>query len=411
MDGKLLCRMHQNETPFPPQGKVAAAARAAVLSSHHYPSRDAAELRGLLAEWHDVGTDWVAAGSGSISVIQQAMIVAGPGELIVSWPSFEAFPPLAMALGMSVKLANLRSDGSCDLADMAGRITPTTRLAIVCTPNTPTGGIIRHDELAAFVAAVPDDTLVLVDEAYGEFVTSSDAVRTVELIRRHSNVMMTRTFSKAFGLAGFRVGYGIAQPVLASAIRAAGVPFALTRAAEAAAMQAVRGREAMRMRVEAIKVERARLTAGLRALGVDVRSGHGNFVWLPHTGDVLAIADELASSGVLVKPYPGHGIRITVGTRADTARLLSASRTSIRGERPNEMSPEQRVGWEAEGAFDLRRQGPHRRAPDVGDADRLRDDPTKRCRGAGPAAVRASTGLSAARSPASGGSATPQLDL
>ncbi|WP_345607684.1 pyridoxal phosphate-dependent aminotransferase [Pseudonocardia adelaidensis] len=315
--------MDRNEMPFPPEGEVVRAASAALLTSNRYPSWDAAGLRSLLAESFAVSPDWVAVGSGSISVIQQAMIAAGPGELLLPWPTFEGIPMLASALRMDLRRTGLRPDGSCDIAEMTAQITPATRMVVVCTPNTPTGGIVRHDELAEFVAGVPRDVLVLVDEAYVEFVTAPDVARSLDLVRAHPNVLMTRTFSKAYGLAGFRVGYGIAQPALAGPIRAAGIPFTLSAAAEAAAMRALRSRAVMEARVRSINAERLRLTTALRALGLEVADGHGNFVWLAHPGDSDAIAGELAASAVLVKAYSGHGIRISVGTGADTARLLS----------------------------------------------------------------------------------------
>lgn len=316
--------LDRNELPYPPADSVVAAGVHGVLQCRRYPSWDASELREALARQYEVDPDWVVAASGSISVIQQAILAAGVGELLLCWPSFDAFPPLGTALRMRLRLAGVRVDGSCDLPDMLTKITHRTRLIIVCTPNTPTGGAVRHGELAEFVAGVPDTVRVLIDEAYAEFVDMDDPVRAVDLVRDHANAMMTRTFSKAYGLAGLRVGYGIAQPGHADSVARTGVPFALTRPAEDAALAALRRRDHMRAGVRRVNAERMRLAHGLEHLGVPVLAGQGNFVWVPIAGDVEPVATLLAESGLLVKTYPAYGIRISVGTPAQTDRLLSA---------------------------------------------------------------------------------------
>lgn len=316
--------LDRNELPYAPTMSAVFAGTQEMFDARRYPSWDALELRTSLAGRFGVERNWVVAASGSISVIQQTMLAAGPGEVVFSWPSFDAFPPLATALRMRLRLAGLRPDGSCDLADMRTKITGDTRLIILCTPNTPTGGAVRHGDLAEFLADVPADVMVLIDEAYAEFVEMEDAVRAIELIRRHDNVAMSRTFSKAYGLAGLRVGYGIAQPRCAAAIAEKGVPYALSRPAEAAAVHALRATEYMRTNVAKVNAERSRLAVGLRRMGMRVVCGHGNFVWVPVEGDLSSIARSLAAAGIYVKTYPAHGIRVTIGTPEQTERVLAA---------------------------------------------------------------------------------------
>ncbi|GAA5159605.1 histidinol-phosphate transaminase [Pseudonocardia eucalypti] len=317
-------RLDRNELPYAPPEGVRATAGGAIEDVRRYPSWDALELRTAIAEQYCVEPDWVVAASGSISVIQQAMLAAGPGEVIFSWPSFDAFPPLAAALRMRANFATLEADGSCDLEDMRTRINANTRLIIVCTPNTPTGGAVRRRDLQEFVAAVPPEVIVLVDGAYAEFVSDIDAVIGPDLVHGHPNVIITRTFSKAYALAGLRVGYGIAQPALAQAVARTGVPYALTNPAEAAALEALGRSDHMRRNVVRVNSERSRMAAGLAGLGVEVVTGHGNFVWLPLPERAELVAAALARAGIMVKPYPQLGIRISVGTAEGTDRLLSS---------------------------------------------------------------------------------------
>lgn len=328
--------LKQNELPSSPHQAITKAAATALEQAHRYSSWDSLELREVLAEQFGVEPDWVVAASGSVNVIQQAMLVAGPGEIAFCWPSFDAFPPLAKARGMRVKLAKVKPDGSCDLADLRSRVTSKTKMVIICTPNTPTGGIVSHQAVVDFLAEVPPEVLVLIDEAYGEFVDESEAVRGVELVRAYPNVIMTRTFSKAYGLAGMRVGYGIAQPELAKIIMGAGVPYALTRPAEKAAIEAIRQHSHMEANVAKVVVERAHLTRELRQRGVEVVEGHGNFIWLPRQGDEERLVEQLAVRGILVKAYPGYGVRISIGTRADTKQLLAAWLTTTKQQKKGE---------------------------------------------------------------------------
>ncbi|NUS42121.1 MAG: aminotransferase class I/II-fold pyridoxal phosphate-dependent enzyme [Mycobacteriaceae bacterium] len=316
-------RADLNEMPFAATESVVTRTRTADWDVNRYPERDAVTLRTALAGHYGLTPDRIVVGSGSIGVIQQAMTAAGPGEIAYGWPTFEAFDHAAQSLRMPVRRVPLY-DNACDLRALLAAITPTTAMVIVCTPNSPTGGIVGHDDVAAFLRRVPPRVLVLLDEAYIEFVTDPGHVDSVSLAYQYPNVLVTRTFSKGYGLAGARVGYGIAQPGLARRVRDAGLPFPVPVPCQEAALAALADRRTLRDRVDRIIAERQRLAAGLRDLGTVVVEGHGNFVWLPLGEQAAPVAAALRDHDIRVKPVAGHGIRITVGTPADTAAVHAA---------------------------------------------------------------------------------------
>jgi histidinol-phosphate aminotransferase len=312
-----------NELPFPLLDEVATAANKAVKNANRYPEIDAISTRKIIGELYGVSADWVVAGNGSASVIQQAMIASGQTGVAFCWPSFDAFPVLGKALNMEVQLAPVRKNGSCDLDELAKVVDDKTSLIIVCTPNAPTGGVVTHDALEAFINKVPRRVTILIDEAYGEFVRDETAARALELVKKYTNVLMTRTFSKAYGMAGLRVGYAIAHPELAKRMQM-GLPYSVSSAAQAAVTKALANQQQMHEHVEAIIKERGRLTQMLRDFGQHVVVGHGNFVWLPVGEKAPVIAAALAKHDVFVKVLEPLGVRITVGTPEETDQLQDA---------------------------------------------------------------------------------------
>lgn len=317
-------RLNYNELPFTPHELIVQAAQASCDAVNRYPEVDTRTLRQAVADYHQVPFDWVVTGAGTAVVIQQIMIASGQGEIAFAWPSFDAFPPMAAGLRMKAHLTQTTADGACDLYDLLQAITPQTTMVIVCTPNSPTGGIIRHDELVAFIEAVPKHVTILIDEAYYEFASDPHLPRSLELVRAYPNVVLSRTFSKAYGLAGFRVGYGIAQPDLAAKIRQAGVPFAIPVPAQAAALATLQNMDIAHERVGAILHERQRLSEALRKLGAEVVVGHGNFIWLP-LGELAAdVAQRLLGHDVAVKLYHGLGLRVTIGAPHENDAFLQA---------------------------------------------------------------------------------------
>lgn len=327
--------LDRNEMPFPVPVPVRRAARDGIGKISMYPSTDALRLRRELASRYGVSPDWFVAGAGSVNVIAQVMMAVGPGHMITPWPGFEAIPQLATGRGFAVTFTGLNPvTGACDLAELSTAVRPTTTLIIICTPHSPTGGALTHSDLAEFLATISPHTTVLIDQAYAEFDDQADPPRPVELVTSHPRTVVTRTFSKAYGLAGLRVGYGLANPDLVTTVAASAVPYTVTAAAEAAAVEALCRPADLAATVARVRTERAGLAQALAARGVQVVVGHGNFVWIPRDEKVPELVEHLASAGILVKGYPGDGIRISVGTRDDTVRLARAWPDSSRADPP-----------------------------------------------------------------------------
>jgi len=216
-------------------------------------------------------------------------------------------------------------DGRHDLDAMAAAITDRTKVVLVCTPNNPTGPAVTQAELDAFLAKVPSHVLVVVDEAYVEFVRMDDPVDGLATYRAHRNVVLTRTFSKAYGLAGFRVGYAVGPAAIAGALRAVSLPFGVSTVAQAAAIASLEAEPQLLERVEALVGERTRVLSGLRAAGWDVPEAQGNFVWFElgdRTGDFAAAAD---AAGIVVRPFAGEGARVSIGETEANDRLLAVA--------------------------------------------------------------------------------------
>jgi histidinol-phosphate aminotransferase len=319
-----VARLGLNEVPWRPSSALLDSACHALGVAHRYPSWDAERLRNAIGGRLGVPSDSVVISNGSIGVIQQALVAAGPGEVAYCWPSFDAFPPLVAGLGMTSARAGVQPEGACDLDDLAAKVGPATSAIIVCSPNTPTGGLVTRDRFERFLADVPPTVLTILDEAYGEFVDDAESLHALDLLARYPNLVITRTFSKAYGIAGLRVGYAVASRDTARRIALAGVPFAISAPAEAAAIAALADIARLERAVSTIKVERGRLADGLRGLGAEVVEGHGNFVWVPLGADTERASSLLTSADVLVKVYPGAGVRITVGNPDDTDRVLAA---------------------------------------------------------------------------------------
>jgi histidinol-phosphate aminotransferase len=322
--GAAAYKLSSNENPYPPLPAVVAALADAAMDVNRYPDMYATELTEAISSSLGVGTDAVVTGNGSVAVLAHVLAaVCEPGdEVVMAWRSFEAYPiavSLAGAEGVRVPLA---AGGRLDLEAMAAAVTPRTRVVLVCTPNNPTGPAVHADELATFLAAVRQDVLVVLDEAYVEFVRDPQAADGLAVFAEHPNVVLLRTFSKAYGLAGLRVGYAVARPRLAAGIRAASTPFGVSSLAQHAALVSLRASDELLTRVDTIVGERTRMLAGLRAQGWDVPDSQANFVWLPLADLASSFAADAARAGVLVRPFAGDGVRVSVGEREATDLLL-----------------------------------------------------------------------------------------
>ena len=325
--GAAAFKLSSNENPFPPLPSVMAAIADAVVDVNRYPDMYATELTAAVAAHLAVAPETVVAGNGSVAMLGHILAaVCEPGdEVVFAWRSFEAYPIYVTAAGAVGVRVPVGADGRLDLVAMAAAVTPRTRVVLVCSPNNPTGPAVRADELDTFLAAVRHDVLVVLDEAYVEFVRDGQAADGLAAFAAHPNVVLLRTFSKAYGLAGLRVGYAVARPRLAAGIRAVSMPFGVSNVAQLAAVASLRAGAEMATRVESVVRERARMLAGLADQGWSVPDAQGNFVWLALGEHTTSVAERCARAGVLVRPFAGDGIRVSVGEREATDLFLEVA--------------------------------------------------------------------------------------
>jgi histidinol-phosphate aminotransferase len=290
---------------------------AAASAANRYPDMACTALQAEVACSFDVPVEHVATGTGSVGVAQQLLqSTAGPGdEVIYAWRSFEAYPIITQISGATSVRVPLTEGEEHDLDAMAAAITDRTRLIFVCNPNNPTGVAIPRADLERFLDRVPDDVLVVLDEAYREFVRDERVVDGIDLYRDRPNVCVLRTFSKAYGLAGLRVGFAIAHEPVAAALRKTAVPFGVSQIAQDAAVASLRSEEALLERVETLVAERARVTRELVVQGWTVPESQANFVWLRLGDSTVDFAAACEKAGAMVRPFAGEGVRVSVGER------------------------------------------------------------------------------------------------
>ncbi|GAA3574012.1 histidinol-phosphate transaminase [Microlunatus spumicola] len=330
-DDLVTYKLSSNENPFPPLPGVLDAVARASASMNRYPDIANAVMADALAARLGVEPERLAFGTGSVGVLYHLLqAVCGPGDEVVhAWRSFEAYPIAVLLTGARWVGVPLGTGAEHDLDAMLAAVGPGTRAVLLCSPNNPTGPALRHDEVVAFVDAVPDDVLVVVDEAYVEFVTDPTAVRGLEVAQGRDNVVVLRTFSKAYGLAGFRVGYCVAEPRLAQAVRSVALPFGVSLPAQAAVLASLEQEDELLARVAELVTRRDALVAGLRGAGLDVPDAQGNFVWIPAGRRTAEVAATFGEAGLVVRPYvsdhPGDGVRITVGEPEANARVVEVA--------------------------------------------------------------------------------------
>ncbi|MFJ9173710.1 histidinol-phosphate transaminase [Streptomyces sp. NPDC102360] len=320
-------KLSSNENPYPPLDGVLDAVTAAAGQMHRYPDLHSTELTDRLAEHLSVPVAHIALGTGSSGLLQQLMqITVEPGdEVVYAWRSFESYPIVTRLFGARPVEVPLTGDEAHDLDAMAQAVTDRTRLVFVCTPNNPTGRALHRDELERFLDRLPVDVLVALDEAYVEFITDPDCADGVELYRDRPNVVVLRTFSKAYGLAGLRVGYAVAHAPVAEALRKTAVPFGVSTTAQSAAIASLDRQAELMERVDELVTERGRVHQTLSEQGWTVPDSQANFVWLRLGERTTAFADHCRDAGVIVRPYGQDGVRITIGERqANDAFVVAA---------------------------------------------------------------------------------------
>lgn len=324
----LSAKLSSNENPYDPLPSVVRALVDALPTSiHRYPDMSAPELTAALAARLGVDGDNLVFGAGSVEVAAQLIhALAGPGdEVMYAWRSFEAYPILVRVAGCVPIEVALDKDARHDLEAMAAAITDRTRLIFVCNPNNPTGTVVTRAAFERFMEQVPSDVLVVLDEAYVHFMVEQDTPNGIECFKKYDNVAVLHTFSKAYGLAGLRLGYAVARPEVAEEMRKAAIPFSVSALAQVAAVTSLEVEPELQERVDTIVAERARVFAALSEAGLPVVASEANFVWL-ETGDASDAVNELfREHGLSVRCFSGEGIRVTIGTTEENDALIAAA--------------------------------------------------------------------------------------
>ena len=318
-------KLASNENPFAPLPSVRHAIADATSLLNRYPDHRATALREALARRFGLTSDFVAVGCGSVGLLQQLLLsFVDPGqEVLYAWRSFEAYPIYVSTVGgVSVQVPLV--DSHFDMAALTAAITPNTRLVFITSPNNPTGTVVTHEELVIVLEQVPDGCLVVLDEAYCEYVTSKTVPRALELLLEYPNLVVLRTFSKAYGLAALRVGYALAHPDVVGSIDRTLIPFAVNGLGQTAALASLAADDELAERVASTLCERDRVAAAIAAMGFSLPDPQANFVWLPAGESAARLTLGLEERGVVSRPFPGEGVRVTIGSVEENDLFLAA---------------------------------------------------------------------------------------
>ncbi len=326
-----IAQLASNESPFPPHPAVVEAIARAAAASNRYPDPDATTLRRRISERFEVDSPQIAVANGSCEVLlAAALALCEPGaEIVLAWPSFSMYPYLAPISGAREVRVPLNEAGEHDLEAMAAEITAATQIVLVCNPNNPTGTHLPAERIGEFLQNVPGHVTVLLDEAYAEFQTHDDPDAGADLRRDFPNLVVMRTFSKAYGLAGLRIGYALCAPAFRAAVDVVRQPFSVNAIAQAAGAEAILHSDDVAKRVESTIVERVTVEEGVRELGLATPDSHANFSWIDlGDADEGEVVEGLAAEDIVVRPGtplggPGH-IRVSYGTSAENRRFLDA---------------------------------------------------------------------------------------
>lgn len=321
-------KLASNETTFGPLPSAAKAIAEAAEQANRYPDNQVTELRAALAKFLDVTVANVAVGCGSVALCQELVQItcdAPTDEVVFAWRSFEAYPIVTQVGNATAVPVPLTEGHLHDLDAMADAVTERTKLIFVCNPNNPTGTAHGRAELERFLDRVPAHVLVVLDEAYSEYLRLTPESRPdgVEIGRTRPNVVVLRTFSKAYGLAGLRVGYAVGAPEVITALLKVHIPFSVNRVAQAAAIASLEARGELLDRTDVVVEHRRQVSAALVAAGYEVPSSEANFVWLPLGERSTEFAEASAAAGVLVRPFAGDGVRVTIGAPHENEQFLA----------------------------------------------------------------------------------------
>jgi histidinol-phosphate aminotransferase len=315
-----------NESPDSPLPGIIAAITKASQRVHRYPDPGCTELTQVLARRHKVTQDQILVGGGSVALLQALFEAVGePGvEVVYGWRSFELYPVLAELAGVSPVGVPL-IDEAHDLSSMADRITSATRLVLICNPNNPTGTVVGGDDLRRFLDQVSPECLVALDEAYFEYVRTPDAASGLEFRDRYPNLVVLRTFSKAYGLASLRVGYLVGAADIVTQLRKACLAYAVNGIAQQAALAALTLDNELLRRVGTTVAERERVRGGLLAGGWDVPDSQANFLWLRLGDEAAMFGRWCADASIAVRTFDGAGVRVSIGSARDNDAFLATA--------------------------------------------------------------------------------------
>jgi histidinol-phosphate aminotransferase len=321
-------KLASNEVSLPPSRAVLEAIAEAAAGGNRYPDLAVTGLTGRLSEKLGVAPERIAVGCGSVSLCQQlvqATCREPSDEVVFAWRSFEAYPIVTQIGGASAVTVGLDGAFRHDLGAMAAAVTPRTRLVFVCSPNNPTGTAVTRDELERFLAVVGPEVVVALDEAYHEYVTDPDVVDGMTLLDRHPNLVVLRTFSKAYRLAALRVGYAVGSPDVIAALRKVCSPFSVSSVAQAGAIAALADADNLLASCAEVVTERVRVRDALVGAGFTVPPSQANFVWLALGERAGEFAAHCLEHKIVVRPFQPDGVRVTVASRAENDAFLAAA--------------------------------------------------------------------------------------
>ena len=323
-DGRTV-KLSSNENPFPPLPSVVAAISRAAAAVREYPDPANVRLTAAISRHVGVPVDRIAVGTGAVSLVTYlAITAAGPGDNIVyPWRSFEAYPIVTVLSGATPRPVALTADGRHDISGLIAAVDDRTRIVFLCSPNNPTGPSLTRDEVRLVLDSLPRDLLVVLDEAYAEYVRDAHALDGLRDFADRDNVVVLRSFSKAYGLAGLRVGYAVGPTELMTLLRTVALPFGVTDIAAAAVEASYAAQAELTDRVDSVVAERRRIMGALAQLGLAVPDTQANFFWLPLGGRALDFTATCEAAGVTVRPFAGEGVRVTVGAPEDNDLVLS----------------------------------------------------------------------------------------
>jgi len=321
-------RLHLNESPFRPLPSVVRAIADELNTINRYPAFFPTSAQNSLGDWLSLDAANIITGNGSVGVALQVLAASHPSRVVYSVPTFEGYPLLAEMVGAEKCPIPVDADGAQNLDALAAGAGSSNATIVLCNPHNPTGTVVRPSELTRFLKMLPDSLTIIIDEAYIEFADQRIRCGLSDLLCCHPRVVVLRTFSKAYGLAGIRIGYGIANPDFATHVQGRALPFGFSTIAQVAMDASIAAHDELQARVEAVRRERLALRSDLRRLGLRVLSSQTNFLWLPWEDGASAWAQRLDGGGVQVKVYPEQGVRLSIGDEAENAIVRQASRLS-----------------------------------------------------------------------------------